>query len=201
MRFGSYRCLLFWRYDRSVDTDGNIERLHQEDFYQALGIPTRIKYQNEGSPGLADCFGLVRRAASAPGRDLIHLSNAVVFNYLVGNNDAHGKNFSLLYREVQGGRVVELPPFYDLVSTVSYPELSPRMAMKIGGQYVPDKLRQNDWARFWESVGFSEKQVWKQTLQFAEVVEAKSGNHQNETEVEIGRLIQKRIRALREALV
>lgn len=198
--FGKHRCLLVERYDRRGDVDGNILRLHQEDFCQALGISTRIKYQNEGGPGLADCFDLVRRAASAPGRDLIHLFNGVVFNYLIGNNDAHGKNFSLLYREVRGGRVAELAPFYDLVSTASYNELSPKMAMKIGGQYVPDKLRQSDWERFWERIGFSQKQTRKQTLQFMEVVEAKSGNSDSEAEVTVGRVIQKRIQALRDML-
>ncbi len=197
---GKHRCLLVERYDRRIDTDGSILRLHQEDFCQALGIPTRIKYQNEGGPGLSDCFDLVRRAASAPGRDLIHLFNAVVFNYLIGNNDAHGKNFSLLYREVRGGQVAELAPLYDLVSTASYPELSPRMAMKIGGQYLPEKLRLNDWERFWESIGFSQKQARKQTLLFMEVVDGKSGNSDSEAEVAVGRVIQRRIQALREML-
>ena len=194
--FGKHRCLLVERYDRRVDADGNILRLHQEDFCQAHGIPSRIKYQNEGGPSLSDCFDLVRRAASAPGRDLIHLFNAVVLNYLIGNNDAHGKNFSLLYREVGGGRVVELAPFYDLVSTAIYPELSPKMAMKIGGQYLPEKLRRNDWERLWEEIGFSQKQARKQTLQFAEVVEGNSGKPANETEAAIGRLIHKRIQGL-----
>jgi len=200
VRFGWHRCLLVERYDRSVDADGSIQRLHQEDFCQALGISSRIKYQSEGGPGLSDCFDLVRRAASAPGRDLIHLFNAVVFNYLIGNNDAHAKNFSLLYRLNGSHRIVELAPFYDLVGTASYPELSSKMAMKIGGQYLPDKLRQNDWDRFWEGIGFSKKQARKQTLQFLETVEEKAGNPQNETEAGVGRLIQKRIRALRDTL-
>ena len=199
-QFGSHRCLLVQRYDRSVNADGNIQRLHQEDFCQALGVPSRVKYQNEGGPSLSDCFDLLRRAASSPGRDLIRLFNAVVLNYLVGNNDAHAKNFSLLYRFEGNRRIVELALLYDLVSTASYSELSPKMAMKIGDQYLPDKLRQSDWERFWESIGFSQKQARKQTLQFTEIVEAKSGNPQNETEVEIGRLIEKRIRTLRETL-
>ncbi len=198
--FGKHRCLLVERYDRRVDAEGSILRLHQEDFCQALGIPTRIKYQNEGGPGLSDCFDLVRRAATAPGRDLIQLFNGVVFNYLIGNNDAHGKNFSLLYREVRGGRVVELAPFYDCVSTATYPELSPKMAMKIGGQYLPDKLRLNDWERLWGEIGFSKKQARKQVLQFTEIVEVQSGNSKSEAEVAVGRLIQKRILGLRKVL-
>jgi serine/threonine-protein kinase HipA len=65
----------------------------------------------------------------------------VIFDYLVGNNDAHGKNFSLFYR---GGGIEEpeirLAPLYDVVSTVYYPELSPEMAMRIGKEYSPEKV-------------------------------------------------------------
>src|SRR5437868_1340498 len=94
--------LLVERYDRlhRVGVDGSpvIERLHQEDFCQALGIVSEQKYQKEGGPSLKQCFALVRDVSSAPVIDLARLLDAVIFNYLAGNNDAHGKNFSLLYR-------------------------------------------------------------------------------------------------------
>jgi serine/threonine-protein kinase HipA len=120
--------LLAQRYDRIQDNEGNIQRLHQEDFCQALGIPSEIKYQSEGGPSLADCFALIRDASSAPALDLIALLDAVIFNLLIGNHDAHAKNFSLLYRL---DRSIRLAPLYDLVCTVYYPELTDRMAMKI----------------------------------------------------------------------
>lgn len=50
------------RYDWVVDQQGQRQRLHQEDFCQALGMPPDLKYQNEGGPDLAQCFSLVRRA-------------------------------------------------------------------------------------------------------------------------------------------
>ena len=53
--------LLIERYDRILGSDGNRERLHQEDFCQALGVVSEMKYQNEGGPKLAQCFDLVRR--------------------------------------------------------------------------------------------------------------------------------------------
>lgn len=123
--------LLARRYDRIQDNEGNIQRLHQEDFCQALGIPSEIKYQSEGGPSLTDCFALIRDAASAPAPDLIALLDAVVFNLLIGNHDAHAKNFSLLYMP---DRSIRLAPLYDLVCTVYYPELTDKMAMKIGGE-------------------------------------------------------------------
>jgi serine/threonine-protein kinase HipA len=114
-----------------------LQREHQEDFCQALGIVSEQKYQNEGGPSLKQCFELVRNISSVPVVDLQTLLNAVIFNLLIGNNDAHGKNFSLIYRMAGQTR---LAPLYDLVSTAAYPELSTKMAMKIGGEYEPERI-------------------------------------------------------------
>jgi serine/threonine-protein kinase HipA len=57
--------------------------------------------------------------------------DAVLFNLIIGNHDAHAKNFSLLYLP---GRTIRLAPLYDLVSTVIYPELTDKMAMMLGGK-------------------------------------------------------------------
>ena len=86
--------LLAERYDRIREEGGNIRRLHQEDFCQALGIPSDIKYQSEGGPSLPDCVALVRDASSAPAPDLIALLDAVIFNLLIGNHDPHAKRRS-----------------------------------------------------------------------------------------------------------
>ncbi|MGH8193223.1 MAG: type II toxin-antitoxin system HipA family toxin [Woeseiaceae bacterium] len=123
--------LLAERYDRIRDEAGNIQRLHQEDFCQALGVPSDMKYQSEGGPSLATCFALIREASSVPALDLRALLDAVIFNLLIGNHDAHAKNFSLLYMPDQ---TVRLAPLYDLVSTVYYEELTDKMAMKLGGE-------------------------------------------------------------------
>ena len=148
--------LLAERYDRIRDGDGNIERLHQEDFCQALGIPSQIKYQSEGGPSLADCFALVRDASSAPALDLIALLDAVIFNVLIGNHDAHAKNFSLLYLP---DRSIRLAPLYDLVSTVFYPELTDRMAMKIGKQPKSALIHPKDIDRFAADAGLGVAQT------------------------------------------
>ena len=148
--------LLAERYDRIRDGDGNIERLHQEDFCQALGIPSQIKYQSEGGPSLAACFALVRDASSAPALDLIALLDAVIFNVLIGNHDAHAKNFSLLYLP---DRSIRLAPLYDLVSTVFYPELTDRMAMKIGKQPKSALIHPKDIDRFAADAGLGAAQT------------------------------------------
>jgi serine/threonine-protein kinase HipA len=134
--------ILVERYDRAyIPTtkagEHLLHREHQEDFCQALGIVSEHKYQSEGGPSLKQCFELLRNTSSVPLVDLQSLLNAVIFNLLIGNNDAHGKNFSLIYRTDGQTR---LAPLYDLVSTTAYPELSTRMAMKIGSEYEPEKV-------------------------------------------------------------
>ncbi len=152
--------LVVERYDRRRASAPLLVRLHQEDFCQALGVPAELKYQNEGGPALADCFDLLRRVAARPALDINKLLEAVVFNTLIGNNDAHAKNFALLYRP--GG--LALAPLYDLVSTAVYDGLSPRMAMKIGGQYEFDALYPRHWDRFAGEAGLNAPRVRNKLL-------------------------------------
>jgi len=149
---GDIRFLQVERYDRRELPDGRIERIHQEDFCQALAVPPELKYQQEGGPNLKKCFELVRSVASIPGPDLLRVFDAVVFNYLIGNCDAHGKNFSFL-RE---GTTIRLAPLYDLVSTHAYPELSAQMAMKIGGERNPQRLVSRSWRGFFKEAGIGQ---------------------------------------------
>ena len=132
-KIGEIEYLLSQRYDRAIDEHGTIHRLHQEDFCQALGVPAEIKYQAEGGPGLKDCFVLLRLASSNAVVDLRELLNAIIFNLLIGNNDAHAKNYSLLYERDGKAR---LAPLYDLVCTVYYREIENKLAMRVGGECV-----------------------------------------------------------------
>ena len=116
-RVGGRPFLLVERYDRAIDADSRVRRLHQEDFCQALGIPPEQKYASEGGPVFKDCFDLVRRACTAPAPSVLALLDAAIFNVILGNADAHGKNFSLLYAQ----DTVSLTPLYDLLCTVAYP--------------------------------------------------------------------------------
>lgn len=137
------------RYDRQADSTGIFQRIHQEDFCQALAVPPELKYQQEGGPNLKKCFELIRAQSTAPGPDVLKLFDAVVFNYLIGNSDAHGKNFSLLY----GDRGCRLAPLYDLVCTRAYEGLATEMAMKIGGERDPDRVRATHWIKFFDEAG------------------------------------------------
>ena len=142
-------CLLIGRYDRRPGSDGVVRRLHQEDFCQALGIVAGRKYAAEGGPGFRQCFDLVRRVCSRPAVELLKLLDAAIVQVLLGNADAHGKNYSLLYRE-DG---IVLAPLYDLLSTVAYPDLSPGFAMKVARRATLQELRRGDWDRFAGGIG------------------------------------------------
>ena len=141
--------LLVERYDRSVDSEGGVRRVHQEDFCQALAFAPERKYASEGGPTLKDCFALLRRIAMRPAVDVLKLLDAVIFNLIAGNADAHGKNFSILHDE-PGPR---LAPLYDLLATVAYPQLSPGLAMKIGKRSTLGTMNIRGWARFAADAG------------------------------------------------
>jgi serine/threonine-protein kinase HipA len=156
--------LLVTRYDRIFGADNQVRRVHQEDFCQALGVAPEYKYQNEGGPSLVDCFALVRKVTRPAALFLPRLLDAVIFNALIGNHDAHAKNYSLLY----SGGAVTLAPLYDLLSTAAYPELSSKMAMKIGGYYEFDDVLPRHWERFAKAAGLAAPQVRRRVLDMCE---------------------------------
>lgn len=141
--------LLVGRYDRRRDESGIVRRLHQEDFCQALGVPPETKYASEGGPTFKECFDLVRRVSARPAVDVLKLLDAAIFNLIVGNADAHGKNFSILYGE-DGPR---LAPLYDLLSTIAYPELAPKMAMRLGKRATLQEMDADGWKAFAKEAG------------------------------------------------
>ena len=159
--------LLVERYDRFVDAQGHRQRLHQEDFCQALGVVPEMKYQNESGPDLAQCFALVRQATRPNATQVLRLLDGVVFNALIGNHDAHAKNFSLLYGREAGGKAPVLAPFYDLLSTAVYPHLTAKMAMKIGSKYPFSEVQARHWEQFAESVGLAKAQAKRRILELA----------------------------------
>lgn len=129
------------RYDR-INTADSIKRLHQEDFCQALGIVTSSKYQNDGGPGIADIFNTISKVCTVPAIESQKFLRYVIFNYMIGNCDSHGKNYSLLYKDSR----VELSPLYDAVSTIIYPGLTDKLSMKIGNHYEIQKIGKEDFS-------------------------------------------------------
>ncbi|MBD5399900.1 MAG: type II toxin-antitoxin system HipA family toxin [Treponema sp.] len=123
------------RFDRRQD--GNkIRRVHQEDMCQVRGIMGDKKYQSDGGPSIKDIYKLISEQSSNPITDMRKLLRSVIFQFLIGNCDAHGKNFSFL--EENGS--IFLSPSYDIVSTAIYPSLTRKLSMTIGNEYALDKI-------------------------------------------------------------
>lgn len=141
--------LLVERYDRGRDNLGVMRRIHQEDFCQSLGVPPESKCASEGGPTFKDCFELLRRASARLAMDIAKLLGATIFNLIVGNADAHGKNYSILYDD-QGPRMA---PLYDLLLTVAYPDLSAKLAMRIGKRATLAEMDGEGWKAFAEDAG------------------------------------------------
>lgn len=132
-RIENFEFILVKRYDRQIKTGEKIPvRMHQEDFCQALGIPPERKYQSEGGPSLVDCVKLLRMVSSFPAIDIQNFLKLIIFNLIIGNNDAHGKNFSIVFAENGESISTRFAPAYDVLSTEYYEDLTKVMAMKIG---------------------------------------------------------------------
>ncbi|RIK09820.1 MAG: kinase [Acidobacteria bacterium] len=120
------KLIIVERFDRLVASGGQTRRLHQEDFCQAFGLRPDRKYEDEGGPSLCRIAQLLMTVAERGSAD--NLLKAVVLNVVLGNGDAHAKNYSIL-RDTSGA--LRLAPLYDLMSTLHYGD--GRLAMSIGG--------------------------------------------------------------------
>ena len=139
-------CMLVSRFDRRLQDDGTVTRIHQEDLCQALARSPdaargRGKYQDAGGPSLREAAELLDRYAATPQEQLEKLLAAVTFTVLIGNADAHGKNIALLHPTPE---TVALAPLYDTVPTVLWPQLRKRGAMSIGGRWQLDSIALDD---------------------------------------------------------
>ena len=142
------------RYDRET-ADGTTRRLHQEDFCQLLKCRPEIKYQDQGGPSIVDCTRVLQ-TLRLPASDVMSFIDRVVFNFLIGNGDAHGKNFSVLYRT----RAPRLAPVYDALCTTVYPAIAKKMAMKFDGKFEFRWVTPSKIARTFARAGIGEKAVF-----------------------------------------
>lgn len=137
------------RYDR-VTRQGQTTRLHQEDLCQVLGIPSARKYTADGGPGFGDVIRVLRSHTRPSAVHLREMIRRLLFNLMIGNQDAHAKNISLLH---QASGQVALAPAYDIVSTLVYDQLTDRLAMPVGSAGRIRELDRQAMERFEEETG------------------------------------------------
>ena len=144
LRFGDFRALEVLRFDRKVTKDKGqlrVKRRHVIDGCQALGKTSILKYECPFGRGVAlginfeMLFGLCRAAEDRVGA-AVTLLDWRLFNLIVGNTDAHGKNMSFFVRRAG----LTPAPWYDLVSVAMIPGVDHALAMGVDGEYDDEKV-------------------------------------------------------------
>ena len=128
------------RFDRAAGRD-RIRRVHQEDFAQILGLSPSSKYDVTWK----QCFDLLSTYTTTPASARVELLDRLLYNLVLGNNDAHAKNFAVLHGATG---ITELSPAYDLLCTQMYRALSPRLAMPIGSAVSLTDMKTSAWRAF-----------------------------------------------------
>ena len=129
------------RFDRT--TGG---RVHVEDFAQVFNLRTQQKYGRVNY----DMIGrtLLVYAGGLP--DLKEMSRRLVLNVLMGNGDAHIKNWALIYDNPLRPR---LAPAYDLVSTVAYTTHDTSVALNMAGVKLFRAITLDTFAELFSRIG------------------------------------------------
>lgn len=156
LRFGKNPALMVKRFDRIIESDQSVLRLHTIDSCQALDLLSSYRYERNFGSGrdvanvregvsFAKLFKLIGKC-DIPAANQLKLIDWMIFNLLIGNSDAHGKNISF-FVDKNGMR---LTPFYDLVNVCIYRDLDHELAMSIGDEFSESDIKAFQLALFCE---------------------------------------------------
>ena len=173
MRFGKYPTLLIERFDRRLTTSNEVMRRHVIDGCQALNLPPEYKYERNFGSGrdvahIRDGASLVKlfdfaNQCTNPAETKRKMLDWVLFNLLINNYDAHGKNISFFV----GKHGMSLTPFYDLVNIKMYPQFESELAMALGDDFDGDTIKAYQLADFADSCQLSRSYLAKQLKNMA----------------------------------
>ncbi len=150
------------RFDRTIsagdDSNLMVERRHQEDFAQALGVSSSSKYFEQPGGSVKTIANFLRKNSKTPAQDIAQLAKTLCFAYTIGDCDAHLKNYSILSeRSNTGAYPVSLTPAYDLVCTTRFERFSRQMAMKFGGTRDIDAISPENFSVLAADLGVTRK--------------------------------------------
>lgn len=170
--------VLIRRFDRAVES-GRVHRLHCIDGCQALGLGVAMKYERPYGDGrdvqhirdgasLPKLFALLDQASAKPAVDRLALLRWAIFQVLIGNTDAHGKNLSFFV--ASGG--LSMAPAYDLVCCLLYTEerISDTLAMAIGDNFDAISFTAYDWALLASECRLNPRLVSRELKQLADKI-------------------------------
>jgi len=119
---------------RRFDRVGGNKKIPVEDFAQLSGKDRETKYDSS----MEQIISLIEQFCTFPSIEKLKLFNLTLFNYLVGNEDMHLKNFSVIRRDLK----VELSPAYDLLNSTIILNPQEEIALPLRGK--KNKLRKDD---------------------------------------------------------
>ena len=155
VNFDGIDALVIARFDRRLNEEHKVVRVHQEDFAQALGLPPSLKYERHGQEGRrfdVQAINQVLEATADPAGEKQRFIEATLFDLMIGNVDAHAKNFALLY---ESGRHIRVSPRYDLMPTRLDPNLTDALAYSIGHATKLDEIDKAEFAAFLGGLGIT----------------------------------------------
>ncbi|MGY2932799.1 HipA domain-containing protein [Bradyrhizobium sp. CW1] len=144
--------LIVTRFDRKPDGT----KLRLEDFAQILSKPRGRDFAGKYDASYEDVANVIKQYSVRPEIDLARFFRRLVVFALVGNCDAHLKNFSLL--ETDAG--LRLSPAYDIVNTAFYDGFDQNLALSIGGKTIPlDQVTRATLENFGKSIGLAPRAI------------------------------------------
>ncbi|WP_299950240.1 HipA domain-containing protein [Hyphomonas sp. BRH_c22] len=164
---GTRNIIYVLRYDRRVSRTGALQRIHQEDFAQANGVPPGRKYER-GTLAGPDLVTLLGTGRDLPPTDALSLLDQLIFNILVANTDAHAKNYSLLL-PVGGG--LRLAPLYDVSTVLAWPRVVQYFAQNIAGRKrKPGDVEARHWDAIAKAVNYRPADVRKRVQELVDAL-------------------------------
>lgn len=117
----------FTYFIKRFDRYGKNKKLSLEDFAQLAGKSRETKYDFS----MEKIIPLLERNCTFPLLEKIKLFRLTLFNYLIGNEDMHLKNYSIISRNNK----IELSPAYDLLNTtIASKNVTEEIALPISGK-------------------------------------------------------------------
>jgi serine/threonine-protein kinase HipA len=162
LRVEDQQAFIVQRFDRAQQDNSFLSRrLHAEDLAQAMGIGPADKY----NVTVEQAFRKLSEADQDGnlGRKFL---DQVVYNTLIGNADAHAKNYSVLLRPGQ----ISLAPLYDAVPVSLYPQYDQTLAMRIAGARQSQAVSLSHWRKLAKLINFDQDELSARVREIASLV-------------------------------
>ena len=174
-RFKEHPVLMVKRFDR-VYKENRVERLHVIDGCQMLDLSSTHKYERNFGSGRdvkdiregASFAKLLKSAdiCEVPAKAKLEMLNWSVFNLVIGNSDAHGKNFSFFVNE----RGIRPTPFYDMLCIIAHGNVEHDLAMAYGDEFNPDEVKAYQLREFADAIDLNFKLVSQSVDKIASLI-------------------------------